>query len=42
VEGYPQSYTVQFILNAGPRGEGKWPVQAAIGLAQEVHKLKTF
>jgi hypothetical protein len=42
VEGYPESYTVQFILNAGRRGEGKWPFEAALGLLQEARTLKTF
>ncbi|NEP37889.1 MAG: DUF1818 family protein [Okeania sp. SIO2H7] len=42
VEGYPESYTVQFILNKGRRAEGKWPVEAVPGLVQEAQMLKIF
>ena len=42
VEGYPQSYTVQFMLNAGRRGEGKWPAEAVADLVREARTLKTF
>lgn len=42
VEGYPQSYTVQFILNTGRRGEGKWPAEAVGGLVRGASILKTF
>ncbi len=42
VEGYPQSYTVQFILNTGRKGEGKWPAEAVAGLVREARTLKTF
>ncbi len=42
VEGFPESYTVQFILNQGRRGEGKWPVEAVPGLVQAAQMLKIF
>ncbi|NEQ75900.1 MAG: DUF1818 family protein [Okeania sp. SIO2D1] len=42
VEGFPESYTVKFILNQGRRGEGKWPVQAVPGLVQAAQMLKVF
>ncbi|NET24456.1 DUF1818 family protein [Okeania sp. SIO1I7] len=42
VEGFPESYTVQFILNQGRRAEGKWPVQAVPGLVQAAQMLKVF
>lgn len=40
VEGYPHSYTVQFILNTGRRGEGKWPVDAVAGLVEAAEMLR--
>ena len=42
LEGYPQSYTVEFILNTGRRGEGKWPVEAVPGLVLGAQTLRTF
>ncbi len=42
VEGFPESYTVQFILNQGRRGEGKWPVEAVPSLVQAAKMLKVF
>lgn len=42
VEGFPASYTVQFILNRGRRGEGKWPGEAVPGLVQAAQMLKIF
>lgn len=42
MEGFPESYTVQFILNRGRRGEGKWPVEAVPGLVQAAQILKIF
>lgn len=42
VEGFPESYTVQFILNHGRRGEGKWSVEAVPGLVQAAQMLKIF
>ena len=40
VEGYPHSYTVQFILSTGRRGEGKWPVEAIAGLVEAAEMLR--
>ncbi len=42
VEGYPEAYSVQLILNAGRRGEGFWPAVAAPGLVQAAKVLKVF
>ncbi|MGB3513204.1 MAG: DUF1818 family protein [Microcoleaceae cyanobacterium] len=42
LEGFAESYTVQFILNQGRRGEGKWPVDAVPGLVQAAQMLKIF
>ncbi|NEQ34790.1 MAG: DUF1818 family protein [Okeania sp. SIO3I5] len=42
VEGFPESYTVQFILNEERRGEGKWPVDAVPSLVQAAEMLKIF
>ena len=42
VEGFPESYTVQFILNQGRRGEGKWPVDAVPSLVEAAEMLKIF
>ena len=42
VDGFPESYTVQFILNKGRRGEGKWPVNVASSLVQAAKMLKIF
>ncbi len=42
VQGFPESYTVEFILNQGRRGEGKWPVEAVPGLVQAAKILKIF
>lgn len=42
LEGYPHSYTVQFILNTGRRAEGKWPVEAVPGLVQGAQTLRIF
>lgn len=42
VEGYPHAYTVQFILNAGRRGEGRWPVVAVPDLVQAAEILQVY
>ncbi|MDJ0555467.1 MAG: DUF1818 family protein [Microcoleaceae cyanobacterium MO_207.B10] len=42
VEGFPKSYTVQFILNQGRRAEGKWSVDAVPSLVQATEMLKIF
>ena len=42
VEGFPESYSVQFILNQGRRAEGKWPLEAVPGLVQAAQMLKIF
>ena len=42
VEGFPESYTIQFILNQGRRGEGKWSVDTVPSLVQAVEMLKIF
>ncbi|MEZ2238989.1 DUF1818 family protein [Microcoleus sp.] len=42
VEGYPQAYSVQFILSAGRRCEGFWPPAAIPGLTQTAKILKVF
>ncbi|MDQ2097880.1 MAG: DUF1818 family protein [Tychonema bourrellyi B0820] len=42
VEGYPQAYSVQLILNGGRRCEGFWPATAVSGLVQATKILKVF
>ncbi|MEG4532694.1 DUF1818 family protein [Microcoleus sp. D2_18a_D3] len=42
VEGYPEAYSVQLILNAGRRGEGFWPAAAVPSLVQAAKVLKVF
>ncbi|MBE9120924.1 DUF1818 family protein [Tychonema sp. LEGE 07199] len=42
VEGYPEAYSVQLILNAGRRCEGFWPAAAVPGLVQAAKVLKVF
>ncbi|XZN91161.1 MAG: DUF1818 family protein [Microcoleus sp.] len=42
VEGYPQAYSVQFILSAGRRCEGFWSPAAIPGLTQAAKILKVF
>lgn len=42
VEGDPCSYSVQFILNTGRRGEGKWPVESVASLVQGIQTVKIF
>ena len=42
VEGYPEAYGVQFILNAGRRCEGFWPAAVVPSLVQAAQVLKVF
>jgi Domain of unknown function (DUF1818) len=42
VEGYPHSYSVQFMLNTGRRTEGYWPPSAIPGLLDATKILKLF
>ena len=42
VAGFPQSYTVEFILNQGRRAEGKWSVEVVPYLVQAAQVLKIF
>ncbi|MEG4015060.1 MULTISPECIES: DUF1818 family protein [unclassified Microcoleus] len=42
VEGYPEAYSVQLILNAGRRCEGFWLAAAVPGLVQAAKVLKVF
>ncbi|AFY49956.1 protein of unknown function (DUF1818) [Nostoc sp. PCC 7524] len=42
VEGYPQKYSLRFILNSGRCAEGKWPASAVPGLLQATRMLKVF
>ncbi|MEG4218720.1 DUF1818 family protein [Microcoleus sp. Pol14C6] len=42
VEGYPEAYSVQLILNAGRRCEGFWPAAAVRTLVQAAKVLKVF
>ena len=42
VEGYPEAYSVQLILNAGRRCEGFWPEAAVPSLVQAAKVLKVF
>ena len=42
VEGYPEAYSVQLILNAGRRCEGFWPAAAVPSLVQAAKVLKVF
>lgn len=42
VEGYPQAYSLRFILNTGRRCEGNWLAQAVPGLVAAAQSLKVF
>lgn len=42
VQGYPHTYSLQFILNKGRRAEGNWPATAVPDLIQAVQVLKVF
>jgi len=41
-EGYPQAYSLRFILNTGRRSEGSWPKEAVPALMQAAQMLKVF
>ncbi|MEO1401228.1 MAG: DUF1818 family protein [Cyanobacteria bacterium J06635_1] len=41
-EGYPQAYSLRFILLTGRRGEGAWPVAVVPELLQAIAYLKVF
>ena len=42
VKGYPDAYSLRFILNTGRRCEGSWPEEAVPGLVQAAQVLKVF
>ena len=42
VKGYPDAYSLRFILNTGRRCEGSWPESAVPGLVQAAQVLKVF
>ena len=42
LEGYPEAYSVQLILNAGRRCEGFWAAAAVPSLVQATKVLKVF
>lgn len=42
VEGYPQAYSLRFILLTGRRGEGSWPAIAVPDLLQAIRTLAVF
>ncbi|MBW4619789.1 MAG: DUF1818 family protein [Cyanosarcina radialis HA8281-LM2] len=42
VEGYPQAYSLHFILNTERGGEGSWPESAVPGLMQAARVLRVF
>lgn len=42
LEGYPEAYSVQLILNSGRRCEGFWPIEAVPGLVLSAKVLKVF
>ena len=42
VEGYPDAYNLQLILNTGRRGEGSWQAEAVQGLVQAAKTIKVF
>ncbi|RCJ24808.1 hypothetical protein A6770_03900 [Nostoc minutum NIES-26] len=42
VEGYPDEYSLHFILNTGRCVEGKWNASAVPGLLQATAMLKVF
>jgi hypothetical protein len=41
-EGYPQSYTLRFIVLTGRCGEGAWSAAAVPALVQATQVLKVF
>ena len=42
VTGYPQAYSLRFILNSGRCAEGEWDASAVPGLQQAAGMLKVF
>ena len=42
VEGYPQAYSLHFILQTGRCGEGRWSASAVPELLQALKVLKVF
>jgi hypothetical protein len=42
VEGYPEAYSLRFILNEGRRGEGFWPARVVPELIAAARVLKVF
>ncbi len=42
VEGYPQAFSLRFMLLGGRRGEGFWPEMAVPELLQATQTLKVF
>ncbi len=42
VRGYPQAYSLSFILLSGRRGEGQWPAQVVPELIQAAQTLEVF
>jgi hypothetical protein len=42
VEGYPDAYSLRFILNQGRRCEGNWTEQAVTELTKAIQILKVF
>lgn len=42
VSGYPDAYSLHFILQAGRRCEGEWPPSAVPDLIREIQKINVF
>lgn len=42
VSGYPEAYSLRFILNAGRRCEGEWPPSVVPDLIREIQKINVF
>lgn len=42
VEGYPDAYSLRFILNTGRCCEGGWPAKVVPDLVQAANSLKVF
>lgn len=42
VTGYPQSYSLRFILNQGRCGEGQWPPEVVPDFIQSLQTLTVF
>jgi hypothetical protein len=41
-EGFPDAYSLRFILAAGRRCEGTWEIEAARQITQAIHHLTLF